>query len=419
MGNLKFNKKQVVAIGVSLVVAMSIFVGITKFKMAKASEIEEINEFVDSYKDESQNYLLDEYEVDYNNLIDDIEKELAEKNLNKAKNDRSSLEDLRDKIISKNVDIFNGKNNEINNVDISSLQDDKKQEINSLKENISNLYNENNYKSAIEEVDKLKSYICNKLDEVKKQKEEEEKKKQEDEQKKKQEEEKLKQEKEKTTNNMTTENESPSSKTSNNPVNLGSYVSKLKVAQESNQLVIVKGQGGSDAIVEFHIKDGNGVWKQIFSTSAYVGQAGISYNKHESDRKTPAGVFSFGIAFGLAGNPGTNVSYRLVTNNDYWVDDVNSKYYNKWVSGNTLDKDWGSAEHMIDYPDAYRYGIVINYNTFGTVKGKGSAIFLHCKTRPTPGCVAIPENYMISLLKQINSTARIVIAPSEDEIYNF
>jgi L,D-peptidoglycan transpeptidase YkuD (ErfK/YbiS/YcfS/YnhG family) len=409
VGKLRLNKKQAVFIGISLIVVIAIIMGITYSKKVKDSEIKEINEFVSTYKDEVENYILEEYEEEYNNLVDDIDTHLKDKDLDKAKNDRSSLEDLKDEVVSKNKDMFNEKNEEINNIDIAGLGDDKKQEINKEKDEIGNLYDENKYKIAIEKIGKLKEYITSNIEELKKQKEDE-KKKQEEEEKKKNSEKQEEEHKEQTVKN------SPDKDNSNTG---GSYVSKLKVAQETNQLVIVKGQGGSDAIVEFHVKDGNGVWTQVFSTSAYVGQAGITYSKRESDRKTPAGVYSFGTGFGVAGNPGTNISYRQLTNNDYWVDDSNSKYYNSWVRGDTPNRDWNSAEHMIDHPNPYKYGIVINYNTYNTIPGNGSAIFLHCKTQPTPGCVAIPENYMVSLLRQINSSARIVISPNEDSIYNF
>lgn len=74
------------------------------------------------------------------------------------------------------------------------------------------------------------------------------------------------------------------------------------------------------------------VAQQTFRVNGKVGYNGISYNSREGDGKTPAGVYSFGIGFGIAGNPGSNIGYRQVTANDYWVDDVNSPYYNKWVS---------------------------------------------------------------------------------------
>ena len=287
-------------------------------------------------------------------------------------------------------------------MDLSEFGENEKTKVQEDEKYIEKMNSKNEYKKAIEKAKILKEYISTVKCEIEKRKEEEKK-----------------QAEQKQAANIEESNKDSSEgkpKTSNNTNSTEDYVSKLNVASQTDQLVIVKGQGGGNAIVEFHMKDSSGAWKQVFSVDSYVGSNGISYNKSEGDRRTPAGVFSFGTAFGIADNPGCNISYRKVTSDDYWVDDPNSKYYNQWVSGNVSDRDWNSAEHLIDHGEVYKYSIVINYNT---VKGKGSAIFLHCKTYPTPGCVSIPESYMIKLLRNINSSTLIVIAPSANDVYNF
>ena len=42
-----------------------------------------------------------------------------------------------------------------------------------------------------------------------------------------------------------------------------------------------------------------------------------------------------------------------------------------------VEKDWNSAEHLVDYPVQYEYLVEIKSNPLN-VSGKGSAIFLHC-----------------------------------------
>lgn len=83
-----------------------------------------------------------------------------------------------------------------------------------------------------------------------------------------------------------------------------------------------------------------------------MGKNGITSNKREGDGKTPTGIYSFGQAFGVAGNPGTSRGWLQVNNNHYWVDDVNSPYYNKLVDASQTGIQWSSAEHLIDprYP---------------------------------------------------------------------
>lgn len=190
-----------------------------------------------------------------------------------------------------------------------------------------------------------------------------------------------------------------------------SFVANLKVARQTSQLIIVSGNGGSSATVSMHSKI-NGLWKQQFSVDGHVGYNGMTSNKHEGDGKTPIGVYGFGQAFGVNGNPGTSLSYRQVNGNDYWVDDVNSPHYNQFVNTASVGRDWNSAEHIVDHAEAYAYAINIEYNSACT-RGKGSAIFLHCSTGGgTAGCVSVPRNTMINILNNIQSNCLILIAPS-------
>ena len=92
----------------------------------------------------------------------------------------------------------------------------------------------------------------------------------------------------------------------------------------------------------------------------------------------------------------------------YWVDDVNSDDYNELIK--TSIKPMFSVEHLMDYvDDAYEYAIEIKINP-DNIKGKGSAIFLHCKRKDyTAGCVAIEKEDMKKLIGMIDSDTKIII----------
>ena len=83
------------------------------------------------------------------------------------------------------------------------------------------------------------------------------------------------------------------------------------------------------------------------------------------------------------------------------------------------DFDKAQSEHLIEEDLAYQYAMNINYNEEGIPK-KGSAIFLHCySNKPyTGGCVALPELYMIEVIKKASENARIIIDYKEN-IYNY
>ena len=149
----------------------------------------------------------------------------------------------------------------------------------------------------------------------------------------------------------------------------------------------------------------------ILECDAYIGEKGITNKKIEGDKKTPVGTFKFGIAFGTYENIDINksINYIKLNNNLYWVDDIKSKNYNKLVDISKQEKDFTTAEHLIDYNVEYKLGIEIKTNP-ENIKGKGSAIFLHCSNqKSTAGCVAIEKEYLKKILSIIDSNTLIKI----------
>jgi L,D-peptidoglycan transpeptidase YkuD (ErfK/YbiS/YcfS/YnhG family) len=197
------------------------------------------------------------------------------------------------------------------------------------------------------------------------------------------------------------------------------FVENLDIASDINQLVCVIGEGSSNCTVSFHIKDEDGSWKQQFSTTGEVGSKGISYNKREGDKKTPAGLFSFTLAFGLKSDPGSILPYRKITEYDYWVDDVDSPHYNTWVNTQENPGEY-KGEHLIEHDPSYTYALNISYNS-ERAPGLGSAVFLHCFNGKgyTTGCIAISEKSMKTLIQEIDSSTMILIVPNIKDLANY
>ena len=145
---------------------------------------------------------------------------------------------------------------------------------------------------------------------------------------------------------------------------------------------------------------------------ATIGKNGLTNNLVEGDMKTPIGEFDLGIAFGLHERSEIDINedipYFKIQNNQYWIDDVNSKFYNQLIM---IDKEPKiSGEHLMDFANEdYEYAIEIKVNPHNII-GKGSAIMLHCnKTEYTQGCVGILRENMIKLLGMIDSNTKIKI----------
>lgn len=148
-----------------------------------------------------------------------------------------------------------------------------------------------------------------------------------------------------------------------------------------------------------------------------IGKNGLTEanNKKEGDKKTPIGLFNLGISFGIH-KLNINYPYIKIQDNDYWVDDINSKYYNYFVRiGDVIPSfgysyiksinfsDFLTAEHLINFKTFYEYAVFIEYNIQST-KCKGSALFLHCKSNNnyTSGCIAVSKRDMEFIINFIN-----------------
>jgi L,D-peptidoglycan transpeptidase YkuD (ErfK/YbiS/YcfS/YnhG family) len=140
----------------------------------------------------------------------------------------------------------------------------------------------------------------------------------------------------------------------------------------------------------------------------HVGRGGVSANKREGDLKTPSGVFPLRGGFGAYANPGLRIgSWLRVDAQDVWVDDASSTLYNTHQRTPANGR-WGSAEKLLNQP-AYNYAQVIGYNE-GRTPGRGSAIFLHVdKGGGTAGCVSLPTQPLLAVLRWERAGAVIAI----------
>jgi L,D-peptidoglycan transpeptidase YkuD (ErfK/YbiS/YcfS/YnhG family) len=147
-------------------------------------------------------------------------------------------------------------------------------------------------------------------------------------------------------------------------------------------------------------------WKVKYKPMlAGIGRNGFANfgNKFEGDGKSPTGLFSLGQLFCYEPGLKTKLPFIQTTSEDKWIDDPESADYNKYIRGTTNAK---SYENLLLKSNAYKYCMVIEYNTQPVVKGKGSAIFFHLgdeKPCSTAGCVAINENNMRRILKWLKS----------------
>ena len=150
---------------------------------------------------------------------------------------------------------------------------------------------------------------------------------------------------------------------------------------------------------------------QDYKLKCSVGKSGIIPSKKEGDLATPKGIFKLGILYYRKDRNKslqTRIKKRVIKKNMGWCHDSRSKKYNQEITFPFKD----GAEKLYRKDKMYDIFINIKYNHFPTVKGKGSAIFLHLtnkKYKPTNGCVAILKKDFLKILPSINKNTKISI----------
>jgi len=208
-------------------------------------------------------------------------------------------------------------------------------------------------------------------------------------------------------------------------------LNKARIGNSGQILLATNERIGSKNVTIQTFEKINGQWVEKFGiTPGTVGVYGFARykEKKEGDKKTPSGVFYLGPVYtSPVAKVTTKMVYWIATDNDYWIDDVNSPQYNRWVTSSFHPtKTYKvSCEDMNRKQDGkYKYGIAVQYN-MDQIKGKGSVITVHIlegdpegdKAKPTLGCVAIPEEELIEIIGWLDPAKKpLIIMGTEEEL---
>ncbi len=190
------------------------------------------------------------------------------------------------------------------------------------------------------------------------------------------------------------------------------WFTKLDAAKDCEQLIVVAGVGETTCYVSMHEKDAQGKWKMILQAPGYIGLEGMG--KADSyHATTPIGTFTIDKAFGIADDPGCQMEYTKVTEDDYWSGDMREgMHFNEFVNIKDVPElDTEESEHLVDYTYEYKYCLNMGYNS-ECIPGEGSCFFFHCMSLVKPytgGCVAVNEAIMKVILQKVRNGCKITI----------
>jgi L,D-peptidoglycan transpeptidase YkuD (ErfK/YbiS/YcfS/YnhG family) len=178
--------------------------------------------------------------------------------------------------------------------------------------------------------------------------------------------------------------------------------------------------GSTSGTVQAWQRSGAGWVRYGAAMTAYFGSDGLTTAPSESRSATPIGSFTLTQAFGALPNPGTALPYRQTTVADWWISEPGPLYNTEQhCSAGCAFAQGAPNEHLVTERPYYNYAVVIDDNTTnsptGVRQGAGSAFFLHVTTySPTAGCVSIPQDRLVELLRWLAPAAhpRILIGVS-------
>ncbi|WP_289080968.1 L,D-transpeptidase family protein [uncultured Sulfitobacter sp.] len=140
-----------------------------------------------------------------------------------------------------------------------------------------------------------------------------------------------------------------------------------------------------------------------------IGKTGITRNKREGDKATPAGIHRIvGMLYRPDRIP-TPVPWAMpIGPRDLWSDDGTQGDYNSLVQA-----PYPHSHEVLRRADPlYDLVILTDWNWPDAVAGRGSAIFIHQQRRPgypTEGCVAFSRAHLHQIAVRLTRYSRLIV----------
>jgi L,D-peptidoglycan transpeptidase YkuD (ErfK/YbiS/YcfS/YnhG family) len=208
------------------------------------------------------------------------------------------------------------------------------------------------------------------------------------------------------------------------------HAARLTIPRDADQLIVVSSPttDPSDYLATlraYQRTDAGTPWRPVLGPwQAETGSGHLlpGAERREGDHATPIGVYTIGATmYGNKPSPGgLHYAYHQLVCGDWWDEDPYSAQYSRFVHvpcGQTpAIAPW--SEPLWTETRAYPYFAVIDFNTDPVRAGAdapGSGIFLHSwMDAPTEGCVALPEQRLLAVLRWLRPSQQPVIEIGTD-----
>jgi len=196
---------------------------------------------------------------------------------------------------------------------------------------------------------------------------------------------------------------------------------RVALPDNTQQVVTVNHTRGYHARVGFWVLR-QGHWTRLYDErNGRIGYGGLVAPKqrHQGTGTTPSGTVRLISSFGRhARSESWDLPYRRIRKGDYWVEDNQSRYYNRYRNRSQGGFRWwlrpsqeNSSERLRDFRVQYEYSVVTSYNYAAQVRHRGAGIFLHVNGKgATAGCVSAPRAFMVQMMARLDPAKVPVMA---------
>ena len=160
------NNKKKIIISITIITISTIGAVIFGGQYSKRKTVDEFSNYLNNLEKSAQNYILGDYEEEFNTLIVESQRAIDNKDKVQIGELQQELKDLQDKIIEEDQSELGKSLEELKKIDISKLDEDKTNEVSTEISKIEQLVEENKFNDANKIVIEIKESIADQLQEI-------------------------------------------------------------------------------------------------------------------------------------------------------------------------------------------------------------------------------------------------------------
>jgi hypothetical protein len=161
----------------------------------------------------------------------------------------------------------------------------------------------------------------------------------------------------------------------------------------------------------YYVKDEEDGWKEVFSVNC------TTTGGTEEQPSDIYGVYRPSSSFGSLEDPGSLLSYRQITNKDYWITDPSEENFGEIVTAGKNGIETDRSVRLEDLRAFSNYGLILKPEV---EDGAYPALVMNCQQsgsmqQPFAG-VQLAESYVRMLIQSIDEGTRIMIAGEVEDL---